>query len=140
MLGVHVVVRFSLKPEPTPAHNTLAGRQPHWRGHRSPLRLAPPVQSSGPEPSRPLQCPRLDSGLGLRAALPPSPLPSSCTTWTDLSTIRCPPGRFLFHPQDAAALDLLGLGTLEALESRPALICCGTLSLRPSGGARGEGL
>lgn len=140
MLGVRVVARFSLKPEPTPARNTLAGGQPHWRGHRSPLRLAPPVQSSGPEPSRPLQCPRLDSGLGLRAALPPSPLPSSCTTWTDLSILRCPPERFLFHPQDGAALDLLGLGTLEALWPRPALICCGTLSLRPSGGARGEGL
>lgn len=71
---------------------------------------------------------------------PPFPLPSSCTAWADLSILRCPPARFLFHPQDGAALDLLGLGTLEALRSRPAQVCCGTLGLRPSGGARGEGL
>lgn len=73
MPGVHVVARFSLKPEPAPARDTLAGGQPHWRGHRSPLRLASPIQSSGPEPSHPFRCPRLDSGLGLMAAPGPHP-------------------------------------------------------------------
>lgn len=73
MLGVRVVARFSLKPEPTPAHNTLAGRQPHWRGHRSP----PEVGSSRPElrtralPPSPVSTPGLRTGAqGCPARVP----------------------------------------------------------------------